>query len=254
MKPISPSQIAVLAAGLTPIGLVNAKQAGLCVMCGVAHDVGESVVPFVPPDTFTDYASLRNPGGTHMCSWCNAAWRNEFSQKYLKTVICERGVFSAASNDNIAYWLLNPPDGEWLFLQGDQKVQHLAFRAPINRSKAVYQIQKGDLIVTIRKAMLVAGAEAAKSLANVATQIRGRTDKRAAPVKSPFVSLSRDFDSLSQGLIKNELLTEAKCNPQVAQWIQTIGSLTAGELWGLTAVLYAKNDNVNPEPQPKLTH
>jgi hypothetical protein len=49
-------------------------------------------------------------------------------------------------------------------------------------------------------------------------------------------------------------LVEAKSNHQVAQWIKTIQQLTAGELWGLTAVLYAKNEITSPEPLPKLTN
>lgn len=246
-KAISPSQVAVMAAGLAPSGLIPAPSADRCVMCGIHHAAGESVVPFVPTDTFMDYPALRNPTGTHMCRWCDAAWSTAFAQTYLKTVMCAEGVFPAAKNENLAYWLLNPPAGNWLFLQGDQKVQHVVFRAPVNRSTEIFQIQMGEAVVTVRRAMLEKGLAAAKELAQAANDLNAKKGKRGPPLKSPFIDLSRSFTSPSHGAIRQDLLIAAAHDAQVALNLATLSELTPGELWGLTSVLYVQTP-VRPAP------
>lgn len=199
------------------------------------------VVPFTPAPSFTDYPALLHPESSDICRWCDAVWNRDFTQSYLKTVITDEGIYPAASNDHLAYWLTNPPAGSWLFLQGDQKVQHLVWRTPVNTSQEVFQVRFGELIFTIRREHLMAGAKAASELAQVATALRGAT--RGAAFKSPFISLSRDVDSLRQGQLRAELLVAAQTDPRVRELCATISSLTAGELWGLTAVLYAANPN-----------
>lgn len=250
MRVISPSQIAVQAANMTTRGLAKAQTHGRCAMCGTQHQAGADVVPFLPPETFMDYAAMRAPESKEMCVYCDAVWCRDFAQTYLKTIVCDEGVFPAASNDHLAYWLLNPPKGAWLFLQGDQKIQHVVFRAPVNHSQEVYQVRMGDAVLTVRREMLIAGAEAARELSDVATQLRRQTNKKAPALKSPFHSLSRDCDSQTQGQLRIELIKEAQTNQRVASLANTISKLTAGELWGLTSVLYAANPT---KPEPKIS-
>lgn len=252
MKPISPSKLAAQAAGLSCSGMHAALTHGQCVMCGLEYSVGDKIVPFLPPKSFMDYSALRNQGGSHICGWCNTVWSKVFSQNYLKTVICSEGIFPASSNDHIAYWLLNPPEGQWLFLQSSQKVHHITFRTPINYSRDVYQIRMGENLVTIRRNMLIEGTQAAKELTEVANQIRYASGKRGTALKSPFVSLSRDFDALSHGALRHDLITKANEMPSLQTHVKTITRLTAGELWALTAVLYALNPH-RPEVIPCLT-
>jgi CRISPR type IV-associated protein Csf1 len=248
---ISPSEIAVRAAGLGPAGMHAADHDGICAMCGTPYRKGEPVEPFAMGETFTDYSALRHPSGTHLCQWCPKSLGREFSQTYLRTVICREGIFPASSNENRAYWLLNPPEGPWLFLQGDQKIQHVVFRAPVNLGKEVYQIRMGDMVATVRRSKLVEGMAAAKELADFATAIARRRTKRPQPYKTPFVSVSRDFTSVLHGCLRHELHEEALVNPDVQRLIETVESLTPGELWGLTAVMYAKPER--PQATEKLS-
>lgn len=245
-KPISPSELTCQAAGLKPVGTVEARSPGVCAMCGAQHEKGELVVDFEPLVTFTDWSALRYAGSPVICRFCKAMWNREFTQTHIKSVICSEGVFPAASNDHLAYWILNPPEGPWLFLQGDQKVQHVVWRAPVNRSKDLFHVRAGESVLSIRRQRVVDGAAAAKELAAIATAIR--TVKKSTPLKSPFVSLSRDLDALSQGSLRRELLTHAKTDAKTAELVQFILSMTAGELWGLTSVMYATNPH---KPQPK---
>ncbi|MCM3609532.1 hypothetical protein M4D49_29080 [Cupriavidus pauculus] len=239
------SELACRAIGREPKGTFIAQEAGACAMCGRRHETGESVVPFQPQASFTDWTALRAPASQFICKWCDAVWDRDFTQTYLKTIVCEAGVFPAASNDHLAYWIMNPPEGRWLFLQGDQKIQHVVWRAPVNRSREVFQVRAGESVLTIRSRQLHAGLAAVKGLAAKATELRGV--KRGAPFKSPFISLSRDLDSPSQGVLRRELYAHAAEDPLTAQNIAIVGALTGGELWALTSILYAKNPH-RPEP------
>ncbi len=233
------SELACQAVGRRPRGSAVAKDGGACAMCGRPHGPGDSVVDFEPQSSFTDWAALRSPSSRLICVWCDGVWDRDFTQAYLKTIVCREGVFPAARNDHLAYWIMNPPEGPWLFLQGDQKIQHVVWRAPVNHSREVFQVRAGEAVLTIRTKQLQAGVAAVKALAAKATELRG--SKRGAPLKSPFVSLSRDLDSPSQGVLRRELHAHAGNDPETARNIATVSAMTSGELWALTSLLYAKD-------------
>lgn len=240
---LSPTQIAVRAAGLSMVGQ-PAQQDGVCALCGYVHHVGDIVSPFSAGDSFTDFGALRAKHSKTVCGSCLATWSADFTQRYSKAVICAQGVFPAASNDHIAWWLLNPPSGAWVMVQSDQKRQHVLWRAPVNTSTEVFVVRFGEIQLTIRRKYLQAGADAAERLAAVASEGR-----KGAPLKSPFAALSRDLDIPSHGTLRHGLYAMAG-NPQIKADIDLINGLTPGELWGLTAVLYAQNPT---RPNPKLT-
>jgi len=229
------SKLAVQAAGYTNKGLMKAEQAGICAMCGQRHEVGEMVSPFVPTDSFMDYQFLRCKTSSIACGWCAAMWNDVFTQKALKTVICTDGIFPAASNVNIAYWLLNPPNGDWIWVMGDQKKQHIIWRSPVNRSREIFQIQNGEVTHTIRRDRLMPAVDASRRLADKASDGR-----KGAKLKSPFVRLSRDVDDPAHGAIRSDLHVLSLTNPDVGADIRFIQSLTVGEMWALTALLYAE--------------
>lgn len=239
------SELACKAAGRSPVGEHQATEIGRCAMCARPHEQGESVAAFNPLTSFTDWASLKAPASTSICRWCKSVWDRSFTQTWLKTVVTPEGIFPAARNDHLAYWMLNPPQGPWLFLQGDQKIQHVVWRAPVNYSPDFYFVRAGESLLSIRRQHLRDGVEAVRALAATATQLRAA--KRGAPLKSPFLTLSRDRDAPSQGALRHELLKHAQTDKDTARQVDVVGNLTAGELWALTAVLYAADPH-RPDP------
>jgi CRISPR type IV-associated protein Csf1 len=237
---ISPSQVALQAARRQPLGILSATQDGVCAFCGVAHTQGERVVPFSPEDSFTDYGSLRGSGSKFLCGWCAGTWNVDFTQTALKAVMCSEGVFPSASNADIAYWVMNPPKGKWIWVMGDQKRQHIVWRATVNTSTDIFQVRLGESNMTIRRAKVGQAAAACVRLAAVASEGR-----KGAPFKSPFVSLSRDLDSTSHGIIRPDLHRKALDSSIVKADIALVQSCTPGELWALTAVLFPKKEALN---------
>lgn len=239
----SPSQIAVQAAGRAHNGNLQAKVKGYCTMCGYAHAEGDPVTPFEPKDSFTDYAALRHRASQFLCGWCAATLNGDFTQKALKSVMCDEGVFPAASNPNIAYWIFNPPKGKWIWVMGDQKQQHIVWRATVNTSQDVFQVMLGENNMTVRRPKALQAFDAAKRLASAAS-----IGRKGAILKSPFVSLSRDLNQPGHGAIRPDLYKLAETNESVRSDIAILRSCTPGEFWALTALLYAMPSEERPLP------
>lgn len=240
---VSPSQIAVQAAGRPQGGILKASKPGHCAMCGRPHAKGAQVSPFEPEGSFTDYANLARPESKWLCGWCIATWNADFTQKALKTVMCEDGVFPAASNADIAYWIANPPKGQWIWVMGDQKRQHIVWRATVNSSQDLFQVRLGENNMTVRRSKVMQALAAAQRLAAIAS-----AGRKGAALKSPFVRLSRDLDEPSHGQIRSDLHAKAGQDPAVRADIAELQSCTPGELWALTAALYAQPSPQRPQP------
>lgn len=242
MKALSPSRVALEAAGRGPVGTFKAKDHGECAFCGHAYAASELVMPFAPESSFTDYGSMKRPGSKFLCGWCAGAWNVDFTQKALKTVMCSEGVFPAASNADIAYWLTNTPKGNWIWVMGDQKRQHIVWRATVNTSQELFQIRHGENNMTIRRSHLVNALDAARRLAAVAS-----AGRKGAALKSPFMRLSRDLDEPVHGMIREDLHRLAQTDVQVREDVRILQSCTPGELWALTALLYAEPSATRPK-------
>lgn len=242
MKTLSPSRVALEAAGRKPVGVFKAKCDGDCAFCGHTYLTGDLVMPFAPESSFTDYGSMKRPGSKFLCGWCAGAWHVDFTQKALKTVMCSEGIFQAASNADIAYWLINPPKGNWVWVMGDQKRQHIVWRAVVNTSQEIFQIRQGENNMTVRSKQLFVAVDAARRLSVVASMGR-----KGAALKSPFMRLSRDLDEPVHGMIREDLHRLAQTDVQVKHDIQLLQSCTPGELWAMTALLYAVPSPVKPK-------
>lgn len=237
----SPSELVLRACGRQPLG-APAKKPGRCAMCGFEHQPGDMVEPFKPGDSFTDWSSLRNPESRVVCGWCAAVRGKEFTQTYAKSVVCSEGLFPFAKNDHIAYWLLNPPSGPFLMFASDQKIQHVIWRTDVSRSPDVYNIRYGEQQFMIRREKLLSGLDACRQI--TAALNAGR--KKAA-INTPFKLLSRDLSSLDHGALRSDVLELAKSDTAVQQAINELMTLTHGEIWGLNALIYAKEPH-RPEP------
>lgn len=234
---LSPSDLTVEAAGLSLSGGMAATAPGRCAMCGKPHASGDKVQPFVFGTGFTDVPALADLGSRFTCLSCVAVWNENFMRTYSKSVICREGVFPAARNDHIAYWLLNPPKPPFIFILSDQKQQHLVWRAPVNLSNEVFAVRFGIKVLVIRRAKLQPAVDAARALALAASTVPNR---RGAALKSPFVSLAREHDNTKHGVLRADVLACVATSPQLQAHVDYLAGCTDGEIWALTALLYAK--------------
>jgi|APLak6261703504_1056268.scaffolds.fasta_scaffold02539_3 CRISPR type IV-associated protein Csf1 len=240
MKMISPSKLAIQASahqGFKPIG-IPAEKAGVCMMCGFPHAEGELVVSSSLSSTFTNWGDLANNSDI-VCGYCAAVSQDPWTQAWMSSVITESGVYKFASNNDIAFWLLNPPNAPFIMMRGDQKTQHLVWRTPVNYSPDVYQVRFGEKMLIIRRKQLILARDAALRLS--ARIADGSSKKSAAKsFHTPFVKPVRDMDSLIAGQLRPQIVAIGNDEPAVAADLHIINQCTPGEIWALTAVLYAE--------------
>lgn len=233
---ISPSLLALESLGRPVPSGTPSRYLLRCCMCGIDIHPGETVVAFSPDAGFTDLTSLSDPSSASICGPCLGVWNADFTQTYAKSVICREGMFPAAKNDHIAYWLLNPPTPPFLFFISDQQRQHLVWRTPVNYSQEVFQIRFGSKLLTIRRKKLLAAVEACNILSAAASD-----GSKGTVLNTPYLLMSRDLDHVKHGIIHPTVLSIVDEQPDLQMHIETINALTAGEIWALTAVLYSKN-------------
>lgn len=247
---ISPTQLLIAYMGIPPMGKAVADHDGRCVMCGGHYTVGDRCDPWEPTPTFTDFADLQNPSGTHVCGACLAvnARGKDFMQTYTKSIVCRGGVFGFFSNDAVAHWLTNPPEPPYLAFISTQQIGHIVWKAPVNLSRERMTVRYNDKTLTIRRAHLLEAVEAAKALSEakiadeIAKEAEGKGKKRGRPAsfRSP-VTLDRELKNPESGTLASWVDSIAAGDPALMRAALTLRSATVGELWGLTHLLFAKS-------------
>lgn len=246
-KLLSPSQLALTAVAESPVG-TPALHDHRCALCGTEIHKGELSTPYLPTDSFTDYPAMAVREGKHICGWCaGVLHEGRFTQQWANAIITANGVFRAGKNTEIAYWLLNPPDEPFIWVKLTQKKQHLVWRAPVNYGPGVIQVRFGEMVLSIRTDRLPAAVAAAKNLANVGF------DAKRSTRKTPFMSSARDLDSIRQGMLHPTVKAAARDSPEHQAELSLLESLTPGELWALTALLYVPLDQLEKPEQVATT-
>jgi CRISPR type IV-associated protein Csf1 len=160
--------------------------------------------------------------------------------------MCKQGVFKSAANTDIAYWITNPPEGHWIWIMGMQQRQHMVWKATVNTSQDVFQVLYDETPMTIRRKKVFDAVDASRRLAAAAS-----VGRRGAPLKIPFNRLSRDLDDASHGSIRRDLHNMAVTDPEIRADIKVIQSCTPGEIWALTALMYAQPEDKPTQYFPK---
>lgn len=239
MKLISPSKLAITGANFKPIG-VPAKTPGRCLMCGFEHQKGDLVVDSNLSDSFTNWADLAAPASHVICGYCASSSQDPWTQAWMHAVITEKGVYKFASNNDIAYWLLNPPSTPFIMMKGDQQKQHLVWRTPVNYSREIYQVRIGEKMVTIRLKHLLSARDSALALSALLEEQAQITKKtKATKFYTPFIRPVREMDDYVAGRLRREVEVMAQENDIANHHAKVLKQCTPGEIWALTAVLYA---------------
>lgn len=240
---ISPTKMLTEYLQIAHEGSQLAKHAGRCVMCGGQYQKGCVVEPFEPAESFTDYADLQHPSGTHICGACNATWRKEFMQAYTKSLVCKDGLFPFYSNNDVSYWLLNPPEPPFMMFISTQQLGHIVWKAPVSLSRDLLVVRFDDKVMQIRRSSLLEGIEAAKEI-SAALQERRGTKK----FENPF-NLDRSLERTTHGSLREDVLALRGEDSNLDAAINDLRALNAGERWALPHILNATSKTTRPEPK-----
>lgn len=245
---ISPSKIALHAAGFDRIKEYVLQEDAQCVMCGVAMSAGEDAAAWNPKDSFTNYAHLLAPSSSHVCPDCAGAWRSEFTQTWANGALFNAdGVHQVNSANTMAHALLNPIKTPFLWVRGDQKQQHLVWRTPVTLDANLIRVRLGEKVASIRRLVVIdafnAVSDAEQLIQSLPKELRPA--KRANPGNEfgIFRYLDWGLDNVDHSLISESFLKLSSGNEHSAKFshlANLLQSLNFGEVWALMILLKGK--------------
>lgn len=187
---------------------------GICIYCGRPIDT-TSATKWEPSGNFTDYQYLITADHMAICIWCGALKSSTLLSKLSKCVVSDSGFLSLAPWDNVRNFFKEPPDPPFVVCYnpvGKVKPAHLFWKAPITLDRDFIVVQLGNMIVTVRRPVLLEVIEALKATGKFPVET------------SPTIS-TEDFGALKKRLREKEIPAEIR---------KMIENLTHGEVWALS--------------------
>ncbi len=234
MNTISPSHLYREAAGVARKGTMKMPHDGFCAQCAVPITAGDLVTPtsaWVSRERFNNKLDLGAPESRHVCADCGALYHKDYLQKYSKSYACCQGVFRLASNADQCWLLLNPPEPPFIAILSDIQQQHLIWRAPVNWNRDLIKVRMGDRILRVRRKVLMQAVDAV-------ARSRNRMEAAGVIGKHPFQGLDRELASVHGTAIRHDVRRIAVNDRLLAADLVFLESLSMGELWGLTLLIF----------------
>lgn len=214
-----------------------------CVMCAAPLAEGDRANPVTSNtfgDAFNNKLDLRALTGTHVCGDCQVLWSKDWLQKYSKTFACAQGVFKLASNDDVAAFLLTPPEPPFCAIYSTRQQQHMIWRTPVSLSQDYFVVRLDGDLLTIRRPVLMDALAAYKHAEHLMATVLLEGRKKA--LKGPAALFDRQLESSSMGMLRSDV--EALLRQTGDTWvIEKLHALSIGEWWALNVLRFADADN-----------
>lgn len=235
-----------------PPGTLSLLPGAHCPLCGYAFGPGEK--GHANPTTgnsFNDAPSMKGGAREPTCSACIATYGKLFTQTLSKTVMTVDGAWGFASNEDRAYWLLNPPSQPFVMVCGLATNQHLFWRTPVARSRDIYPLRVGPHVGFIRRRILervidVAPRVMAAVHALAEANKKGRRPAKAGVAAHPYARLDRNFASTAHGTLKHAV-RNFLASPEAAKEMAVLGEVNQLEAWALSSILNAPSIPAAPK-------
>jgi CRISPR type IV-associated protein Csf1 len=265
------SWLAVHAAGDTPAvkpGTVPTDPEVPCPMCGYRFAGGECghPNPTLHSQTFNDAPSMLGSAYSPICGACNLMSQKKYMQALGKAVAARGGLWSLASNESRAWWLLNPPTPPFVMVVANATQQHLYWRTPVATSQDVFPVRIGTHVGLVRRRALAQAKELTQSMLQLMASASGDPARRArkrppaaSRARHPFVSLDREMLDRQHGRLKAEALA-LLADSATPSAFRIFAELNPIECWALAAVANQKKPlSCAPAPiavpaRPRPTH
>lgn len=245
-------------------GHLDTVPGSCCPLCGHAFRPGEKghTNPSNGSVTFNDAPSMKGGCTDPVCDACIIIWGKRFLLNLSKTIATLQGMWSVASNNDRAHFLLNPPEPPFVFVVGLAKQQHLFWRTPVATSRDVFPIRVGPHAGFVRRKTIESAWRLTPDLLQLVADYE--TDgpaKRTAPAKPskaastaqphPFIRLDRDLVHPQHGILKPNVRSFLS-SPGAPPQMRVFDQLTALECWGLAAI-YNASAISDTQPPPIAT-
>jgi CRISPR type IV-associated protein Csf1 len=209
------------------------ETSGRCVCCGAPYEKGDIVSPFKPSSSFMDARALHHQHGVapFICGACAPFFQKKTMLKVQKALITREAAWPIVRGENRAWFILHPPEPPFAIIFSDAKLQHLLWRTPLTLDVDHWNIQMGARTLTMRRQVVLAAGRACQAIADAYLAAEKKQ------IRSPFLSLDPKLDDLNTGRLNPRLLKFA-LEKGFSQEIKLLQSLTAGDLWGLSCLVF----------------
>lgn len=243
------------AAGLKPFSNTTATFDTFCSLCGVPISRGDPCSPreitSIDKGTFLDHPYMANRHGGQICEDCPPLMGKDFLQKYANALVTEDGLFKLSSNEEIASFLLSPPETPFVVTISNAKQQHVFWRAPLNLDGQLFRIQFGPSVYSVRHETLMHAASLQrKLLATYADIISAGKKKAQSTYKSAIIIPDRKMKGGGNYGILQKIGEAAGETGEFKQFESVIRAMYPGELWALATIGYS--GLTEPKPLLKL--
>lgn len=238
-----PSQLALRATGLSPLGRPWARPT-TCGLCGAAIAAGDIAQETRFSYNFTNYSELAASTGI-ACGACSRVISAPVLRRLQMVVITETAVYPLTKDAYRAWFFLTPPAPPYVAVVRDAQLQHLIWRTPVTLDNRLQILRFGDRLLRIRGEVLRAALAAAR---RVGEGLSAASPKAhwSGPLPHPFCRLDRALASLAHGRFRPEI---AVLGVAYADDLALLAHLGVGELWAM-AYLAKRCAPVPSQPPP----
>lgn len=237
------SDIVLHALHIAPDGTPS-KEESTCLACGKPIHPGDLCAHFDDKPSFMDDLSLAGRGSSVTCGSCTPLFTKPVMQQISKQVFTADGqVIPIGKWDECASFLREPPQAPFVAVYSTGaavSAMHLAWRAPVTRSRDLLMVRVGIRDVRIRRPVLLSAEKAARALALKMGYEDGKAGGKSGPALNPFIGNSVTFDSFDFSRFRvgrADGLSLSIAEASLPQDLRFLRDLTLGELWGLVFLL-----------------
>jgi len=139
-------------------GLLRLDHDSHCAQCARPIQAGEPVRPTSHlPKTFTDQAALISDAPA-ICSDCVSISSQRYMQALATAVTTLDGIYACRKSADLAYWIVNPPEGPWTFTISTAQMQHIHWKASVNTSRELFSLCLDGRALPVRRRRLLTAA------------------------------------------------------------------------------------------------
>jgi CRISPR type IV-associated protein Csf1 len=220
-----------------------------CALTGTVVPAGTAyLVPWKAGSPFRDQYDIVERRSGFITQATAAIMPKPFMQKYSKSVICRDGWYGFSSTEDVAWFLLHPPEPPFAMFFGIAQMEHMIWRTPLSLSRDLFFVRLGQRNLRVNRPRVLDVVERSGAcVAAVNDWLEGEGRK---PIKQPFMSIARELNSVGSGQITGSVRDAADAGIEEAKaFVERFSELSSGDLWALGRINAAR-DKVLIKPKP----
>lgn len=228
----TPSALWASAIKQDPVGLPWTGAKTTCLLCAadvLPGDLAQKADKKLIDEGFNNKLDCHQPGAA-VCGHCLALWNSQWMQKSSKSYAVDgQGAFSLATNDDIAHFVLTPPQTDYVAIFNTRQQAHMIWKTPVAAaSNDFLQVRIDDEIMLIDRQRVLRAVRAWQTTQSIL--------KKLGKPKSSAYILSYSLKSPVVGAPITVYYNAVRGHSEEgAEALNILDELTLADWWALSA-------------------